>query len=202
MRNANRLQRPSKPWGWPSNVSHAHEEPTGPYAVVAEFDSAEALLEAAEKTREAGWTKIDAYSPFPVHGLSEAIGFHCNKVPFLIFCFGIVGTFTGFTLQWYTGTIDYTMSVGGKPFNSLPSFVPISFECTVLFAAFTAAISMFALNGLPKPYHSIFNAPGFERASQDRFFLAIESTGSDFEVGKAKEFLSTLAPLNVAEVAH
>ena len=183
-------------------MSHHAPEPTGPYAVVAEFDSADVLVDAAEKTRLAGFKKLDAYSPFPIHGLSEAIGFHDKKVPFFIFCGGVLGAFTGFTLQWYTATIDYPMNVGGKPFNSLPSFVPITFECTVLFSAFTAAISMFAFNGLPKPYHSIFNTPGFERASQDRFFLAIESTGDHFDAEAAKKFLLTLSPINVSECEH
>ena len=183
-------------------MSHGPQEPTGPYAVVAEFATPEELIHAAETAREAGYKKMDAYSPFPVHGLSEAIGFHCSKVPFMMFCGGILGTFTGFTLEWYTATIDYPMNVGGKPFNSLPSFVPIMFECTILFAAFTGAIGMFLLNGLPRPYHSIFNAKGFERASQDRFFLALESTGDDCDVPGATAFLKTLTPISVSEVEH
>ncbi len=189
-------------WGRENKVSHESNEPVGPYAVVAEFGTPEELISAAEASREAGYRKMDAYSPFPVHGLSEAIGFHCNKVPFAMFFGGIIGTFTGFTLQWYTATIDYPMNVGGKPFNSLPAFVPITFECTVLFAAFTGAIGMFAMNGLPRPYHSIFNAKGFERASQDRFFLALESTGKGFDIGAATNFLNTLRPISVSEVEH
>lgn len=181
---------------------HDWSDPIGTYAVVAEFDTPEACIHAAESAREAGYSKLDAYSPFPVHGMSEAIGFHCNKVPFFIFTGGMIGSLTGFTLQWYTATIDYPLSIGGKPFNSLPSFMPITFECTILFSAFTAVFGMLALNKLPKPYHSIFNTPNFARASQDRFFLAIEHDDPNFNPTEIMEFLKRFKPLNVSEVQH
>jgi hypothetical protein len=182
-------------------MSHGHEEPVGPYAMVAEFESADALLAAADATREAGYKDVDAYTPFPVHGLSEAIGFHDVRVPWMILMGGLIGATTGYTLQWYTSVIDYPLNVGGKPLNSLPSFVPITFECTILFSAITAVFGMLAVNRLPKPYHSIFNTPGFERASQDRFFLAIESTDHHYEADTVRQFLENLKPLAVNEVA-
>jgi hypothetical protein len=172
----------------------------GPYALVAEFDSADTLLAAAEQARLTGYRKMDAYTPFPVHGLSEAIGFKDVKVPFSVFIGGLCGVTFGFSLLWYTATVDYPLDVGGKPFNSLPSFVPISFECTVLFSALTAVFGMLAYNRLPKPYHPIFNTPGFERASQDRFFLAIEAADPNYDSSKTREFLDSLHPLSVAEV--
>lgn len=182
-------------------MSHGHEEPVNPiYAMVAEFDSAEALLAAAEKTKEAGYKAVDAYTPFPVHGLSEAIGFHDVRVPWMIFMGGLLGATTGYTLQWYTAVVDYPLNVGGKPLNSLPSFIPITFECTILFSALTAVFGMLALNRLPKPYHSIFNTPGFERASQDRFFLAIETSDHLYESEQVQRFLSELNALKVSEV--
>lgn len=182
-------------------MSHAPVEENKVYGLVAEFDTPESLIEAAEKARIEGYKKMDAYTPFPVHGLSEAIGFHDVRMPWLIFAGGLLGGTTGYTLQWYTLIVDYTMNVGGKPLNSIPSFVPITFECTILFAALTAVFGMIALNRLPQPYHSIFNAPGFDRASQDRFFLAIESVDKKYDAEGTREFLSGLSPLSVNEVA-
>lgn len=172
----------------------------GTYALVAEFASAEELLAAAEKVSQEGYRETDAYTPFPVHGLSDALRFHDVKVPWLIICGGLCGGFFGYTLQWYTATIDYPLDVGGKPFNSLPSFFPVTFECTILFSALTAFFSIWALNGLPKPYHSIFNTPGFERASKDRFFLAIEKKDPKFDPEATREFLEGLGAVAVSEV--
>ncbi len=184
-------------------MSHSNNaDPTGTYAIVAEFTSAEALLTAAEQTADAGYREIDAYTPFPVHGLSDALRFHDIKVPWLIFTGGLCGAFFGFTLQWYTAAVDYPLSVGGKPFNSLPSFFPVTFECTILFSALTAFVCMFGLNGLPKPYHSIFNTPGFQRASIDRFFLAIEVKDPKFDEKETKAFLEGLGAVAVSEVEH
>jgi hypothetical protein len=170
------------------------------YGIVAEFDTPEKLMEAAEQARHAGYRKMDAYTPFPVHGLSEAIGFHDVRMPWMIFAGGLLGAFIGYTLQWYTLSVDYPLNVGGKPLNSIPSFVPITFECTILFSALTAVFGMLALNRLPKPYHSIFNAPGFERASQDRFFLCIEAIDKQYNAAAIRDFLSRLNPLSVNEV--
>ncbi len=181
-------------------MSYGDTGNVGTYALVAEFLSAEDLLAAAERVSEEGYRAIDAYTPFPVHGLSDALRFHCVKVPYFIICAGLCGAFFGFTLQWYTATIDYPLNVGGKPFNSLPSFFPVTFESTILFSAITALISVFALSGLPRPYHSIFNTPGFKRASKDRFFLAIETKDPKFELISTREFLASLGPVAVSEV--
>lgn len=183
-------------------MSHGHGEvvEVGPYAMVAEFENEYQLLEAAEAAKEAGYSKMDAYSPFPIHGLSEAIGFRDKKVPWIVFAGGLVGAFVGYSLQYYVSVFDNSFNVGGKPLNSLPAFVPITFECTILFASLGAFVGMLALNGLPKPYHSIFNTPGFERASQDRFFLAIETSDTSYESSKVRSFLQSFNPVAVSEV--
>jgi hypothetical protein len=182
-------------------MSHAHavEMPTT-YAMVAEFDSPEKLVEAAEAARRAGFRKMDAYSPFPIHGLSDAIGFRDVKVPWLVFMGGLFGAAFGYGLQYYVHVFDYPMNVGGKPLNSLPSMIPITYECTILVAGLTAFFSMIALNRLPQPYHPIFNTPRFERATQDRFFLAIEATDPQYDADRVRAFLNEHAPLTVSEV--
>ena len=172
----------------------------GPYALVAEFDSPEALVDAAEAALERGYRKMDGYSPFPVHGLSEAIGFSDKKVPWTVFLCGLCGTFLGFSLEWYTSVIDYPLDVGGKPLNALPAFIPVAYESTILLASFGAFFGMLAYNGLPKPYHSIFNTPNFEKASQDRFFLAIEVADPLYDEKETLEFLESRNPLNISEV--
>lgn len=174
-------------------------EAVGTYALVAEFDTPEKLMDAAENARLAGYRKMDAYSPFPVHGLSDAIGFKSVAVPYIVFVGGICGTFFGFTLEWWTSVIDYPLNVGGKPFDSLPAFIPIAYEATILWAALSAFFGMWALNGLPRPYHSIFNTPGFERASQDRFFLAIEAEDRLYDTEATRSFLMDQKPLSVNE---
>lgn len=170
------------------------------YGIIAEFESAEELLHAAKRAREAGYTQMDAYSPFPVHGLSEAIGFEDHKVPWTVFLAGVAGAIAGFSLQYYISVVDYPLNVGGRPFLSWPSFIPVTFETTVLFAAFGAFIGMLAFNGLPQPYHPVFNAPRFERASQDRFFLCIEAKDPLFDRTKTRQFLENLGARLVSEV--
>lgn len=187
-----------------SAVAHNHGQEsayeTGLYAVVAEFDTPDKLLAAAERARFAGFKRMDAYSPFPIHGLSEAIGFRDVKVPYLVFAGGLVGAMAGYWLQFYAHVLDYPMNVGGKPLQSLPSMIPVAYECTILFAGLTAFFSMIAINRLPRPYHSIFNTPGFVRATQDRFFLAIEATDPQFDLARTKVFLSELGSISVSEV--
>ncbi len=169
------------------------------HAVVVEFETPEQLLKAANQAREAGFTKLEAYSPFPIHGLSEAIGFHDEKVPWIVAIGGLTGALAGMALQIYVSVIDYPMNVGGKPLLSLPAFIPVTFECTILFASFGAVFGMMALNGLPRPHHPIFDTPNFERASQDRFFLAVEA--EDPKYSEAQAFLGGLTTATVAEVA-
>ena len=171
------------------------------YGLLAEFDGPEKLIEAAEKVREAGYKRTDAYSPFPVHGLAEAIGLHKSRVAMIVLIGGICGCLGGFFMQWFTATHAYPFMIGGKPLNSWPAFVPITFEMTVLCSAFGAVFGMLALNGLPQPYHPLFNVKSFaEHASRDRFFIAIESVDPKFNLDDTRKFLETLNPKEVIEV--
>lgn len=170
------------------------------YAVVAEFRDEHELIRAAEKAREAGYTRLEAYTPFPVHGVSEAIGFEDNRLKWMIFFGGVFGAISGVLLQWWVSAVAYPHNVGGRPYFSWPNFIPITFECMVLFAALTAVFGMFALNGLPKPYHPIFNTPKFDRASQDLFFLAIEARDPMFDAAAAAKCLKDAGADNVSEV--
>ena len=170
------------------------------YGLVAEFDSPEKLVSAAALARATGYRRMDAFSPFPVDGLFEALGKRRTILPLLVLIAGAFGCATGFLMQWYAAAIDYPINVGGRPLNSWPSFVPITFELTVLFAALTALIGMLALNRLPQPYHAIFSTPGFERASVDRFFLCIEAEDLRFDRNRTAEFLAGLGAGKVSEV--
>jgi len=183
-----------------SYAGYGAGDPTGTYATVAEFDTPEALIEAAEAARVAGFKKMDAYSPFPIHGLSEAIGFKSHAVPFAVFAGGLTGSLVGYSLQFYVHVLDYPLNVGGKPLVSLPAMIPIAYECTILFAGLTAFFGMLAFNRLPKLYHSIFNTPGFDRATNDRFFLAIEAKDPNWEEVRTRSFLEGLGALRVSEV--
>jgi len=172
----------------------------GTYGVLAEFDSPAALLEAAERVRESGYTRTDAFTPFPVHGLDEAIGFKENKVAKIILGGGITGLLGGFGLQYYCQVISYPINIGGRPYYSWVAWIPPMFETTILIAALSAVVGMLALNGLPKPYHPVFNAPRFAFASQDRFFLVIEAEDPKFELEKTRAFLADLKPRDVVVV--
>ncbi len=183
-------------------MSYGASTMEGAYALVAEFDSPEAIMDAAEAARLAGYKKMDAYTPFPVHGLSEAIGFSDKKVPWTVFVCGLFGCFLGYSMEWYTSTIDYPLNVGGRPFNSLPAFIPVAYESTILCASFGAFLGMLLYNGLPRPYHSINNTPRFERCSQDRFFLAIETVDPKYDREGTWEFLEAQKPLQISEVEH
>lgn len=181
-----------------------HYENTGPkvYGMVAEYDDPDNLVQAAKSAYKEGYRQLDAYSPFAIHGLAESIGFNKTAVPFLTLVMGLTGAATGFLLQAFGMAVHYQYDIGGRQFFSWPAFIPITFECMVLFGAFTCGLSMLALNGLPMPYHPIFNAKNFERASSDRFFLCIESADPKFDEHKTKNFLEKLVPkpLQVSEV--
>ena len=163
-----------------------HSDAPELYGLLAEFDSPKALLSAAERVRDAGYVKTDAFSPFPIHGLDDAIGFKENKVAPIILCGGITGLLGGFGLQYYCQVIAYPMNIAGRPEYSWVAWIPPTFEMTILFSALSAVFGMLALNGLPQPYHPVFNAPRFSRASQDGFFLVIEAADAKFEGDKTR----------------
>lgn len=170
------------------------------YGLIAEFNDPNDLLRAAKAVRAAGYRKIDAYSPFPIHGLAEELHFDDWRLPWGIFLAGIIGAATGLGLQYYTSVIDYPWNVGGKPNFSWPQFIPIIFELTILVASLFAVFGMIVLNGLPRLHHPIFNAPRFERASQDLFFLCVEAADGLFDREGTEEFLRNLGPQRVSEV--
>jgi hypothetical protein len=170
------------------------------HGLLAEFDAPEDLVAAAERAYTDGYRRLDAYSPFPVHGLAEATGFHTNRLPLLVLIGGIVGAGAGFLSQYWAAVIDYPLNVGGRPLNSWPAFIPITFEVTILVAALTAVLGMLALNGLPQPYHPVFNAPRFELATRDRFFLCIEATDPRFDLDATRKFLEDVGAREVTEV--
>lgn len=181
----------------------SHAPATNPlYGVIAEFESADDLLYAAKKAYSEGYRKMDAYTPFPVHGLAEAMGPDDNRIKWMIGFGGAAGVAAGVALEWWVSTQAYPHNVGGKPLWSWPLFVPPAYECMILFASLTAFFGMFALNGLPRPHHPIFGAKRFEYASQDRFFLCIEAEDPKFDVKKTSDFLQSLQPAEVSEVVN
>jgi hypothetical protein len=172
------------------------------YGLMAEFDNPTDAVAAARRVYEEGYRKIDAFSPYPVEELSEAVGAHKTYMPHIVLAGGILGGSLGYLMQFYLLTVSYPLNVGGKPFHSWPAFIPITFECTVLGAALFAVFGMFALNGLPEPYHPVFNVPDFGLASRDRFFVLVESTDPKFDRERTAEFLRTLGPREVSDVEH
>ncbi len=178
-----------------------HKIDTPCFGVLAEFPDGASLLEAIEKTRAAGYEKLEAYTPLPMHDVWHALG-HKSRLPELVLCGGIVGALVGFGMQYFASVVHYPLNVGGRPLNSWPSFIIITFELTILFAAATAVLGMLALNGLPRPHHPLFEIDEFEQASADRFFLLILAHDPLFELGNATAFLSELAPLSLSEVPN
>lgn len=174
--------------------------PTTAHGVMAEFDSPEKLLAAARTAFESGYRHMDAYTPIPVDGLTEALGHEQTKLQRIVFVSGLLGCAAGYLMCLYLMKYDYPLNIGGRPLNSWPAYVPVTFEVTILFAALAAVIGMLALNGLPRPHHPVFNVEEFERASRDRFFLCLEASDPKFEVATAREFFTRLQPLSVAEV--
>lgn len=173
---------------------------TPSYGLLAEFDSPTALVKAAETTRDAGYKKIDAYSPLPIEGLAEAIGFHHDMVPLVTLIGAIIGGTTGYLMQYWINVINYPLNIGGKPFHSWPSFIIVTFEMTILFGGISAVFGMLALNGLPMPYHPVFNVARFAMASKDRFFLIVFSSDKKYDDVKTREFLEGLGPKTLTEV--
>ena len=191
------------------------------YGMIAEFSEPDQIVVAAERARAEGYRRMDAYTPFPVHGLDEALDFHDWRVPWMIFLAGLTGCAFGYGLQFFTATptlegfikkfipitwdvglrnIPYAMNVGGRPFHSWPSFIPVAYECTILFAGVTAVFGTLALCGFPKPYHPIFNAKNFNRATVDKYFLCIEATDPKFDLEDTAIFMKSLGADSVSEV--
>jgi hypothetical protein len=179
-------------------------KPTRPaiYGLMAEFTTPEELLAAARRAREGGFRHLDAYTPFPVEGLAEVLDCHHTRLPLVVLIGGIIGALAGYLLQYYTSVIDYPINVGGRPLNSWPAFLPVTFETTILVAALAAVLGMLALNGLPMPYHPVFNVPRFALATRDRFFLCVEATDPNFDRDGTRRFLERSQPRQVSEVEH
>lgn len=170
------------------------------YGLLAEFDTTTEIVEAAEKVRDAGYTKTDAFSPFPIHEMDEALGIKRTILPYLVFGGGVAGLLLGFALQIGTHVFEYPIIVGGRPHLSIPAMIPPAYELTILIAAFTAVLGMLLLNGLPKPYHPVFNVPRFNLVTREKFFLLIESKDPNFEYEETKAFMETLNPQEVFDV--
>jgi len=176
-----------------------HEE-QGIYGVMAEFDDPSAVVAAARQTHAAGYRRVNAYSPYPIEELWEAIGFHKNMVPRVVLICGFLGCIGGFALQIWTNAMAYPLNVGGRPLVSWPAMIPVAFECTILLASFGAFLGNIIMNGLPQPYHPVFNVPGFKRASVDRFFLCIEAGDPKFDQAGTRAFLESLGAREVTDV--
>lgn len=185
----------------PPEPSHGRRRGTPAlYGIMAEFDNPTALVGAARRSYEAGYRRINGYSPYPIEELDEAIGFTRTSLPLIVLIGGILGGLGGFFMQYWIAVINYPLNVGGKPLNSWPAFIPITFECTVLAAALAAVLGMLVLNKLPQPYHPVFNAPNFALATRDRFFLVIEANDPKFTHGEAMRFMKTLGARDVSDV--
>jgi hypothetical protein len=176
---------------------HAHRC----FGALAEYTSGAALLAAIDTAKSAGFTRMEAYTPLPMHEVSHALG-HENDLPKYVLAGGIVGALTGFGLQYYASVVHYPINVGGRPLNSWPSFIPVTFELTILFASLTAVLGMLALNGLPRPHHPVFSVPGFELASRDRFFLLVLHYDPRFDADRALATLRETGAVTVQEVPH
>jgi hypothetical protein len=174
---------------------------SGLYGVIAEFEDPNALIAATQRAHQAGYRRMDAYSPYPIEELHEALGARHTRLPLIVLIGGICGCIGGYALQYWAATMAYPLNVGGKPFHSWPAFIPITFECTILAAALAAVFGMLALNGLPMPYHPVFNVERFtEHASQDGFFLAIEARDPKFDHARTLEFLQSIGAREINDV--
>jgi hypothetical protein len=172
------------------------------YGLLAEFTEPEVLLDGARRAYTEGYRKLDAYSPYPIEDLAEAIGFTHNRMPTIVLIGGICGALLALTMQWFSAVIHYPLNVGGRPLFSWPAFVPITFELTILLGAFSAVIGMLGLNGLPMPYHPLFHVPNFAMASRNRFFLCIQADDPKFDLAETQRFLESLGAKKVCEVPH
>jgi hypothetical protein len=173
----------------------------GIYGLMAEFDEPTLLVAATHRAHEEGYRCMDAYSPYPIEELHEALGAHHTRLPLIVLIGGLIGCLGGYLLQYWVSAVAYPVNVGGKPFHSWPAFVPVTFECTILAASLSAVLGMLALNGLPMPYHPVFNVPRFALASRNRFFLCIEARDPKFDLDGTRRFMEALKPREVSTVA-
>ena len=170
------------------------------YGLIAEYETPQALVEAAEHARSAGYRRMDGYTPYPIEELHEALHFHDIRLPMIVLIGGMIGGLAGYALQYWVSAIAYPVNVGGRPFHSWPAFIPVTFECTILAASLAAVLGMLALNGLPQPYHPVFAVPRFAFASRDRFFLLIEAKDALFDSEKTRTFLASTGAREVVLV--
>lgn len=172
------------------------------YGLLAEFETPKQLVRAAGRAHKEGYHRMDAYTPYPVEGLAEELGFRHPRVPLITLCGGILGCLGGFFMQYWVAAVEYPLNVGGRPFNSWPAFIPVTFELTILGAALAAVLGMLGMNGLPMPYHPLFHVPRFALATRDRFFLCVEATDPKFDRQATRRFLESLGAREVYEVPH
>jgi hypothetical protein len=170
------------------------------YGLMAEFDDPDAILSAAERAHKEGYRKMDAYTPFPIEELTEALGHHNRRLPWIVLAGAMLGGLAGYAIQYFATVLYYPINIGGRPLHSWPAFIPVTFELTILGGAVAAVVGMLALNGLPMPYHPVFNAPRFEYASRDKFFLCIEAADPRFSLMDTRTFLKSLGASEVTEV--
>jgi hypothetical protein len=172
----------------------------GMYGLIAEFDHPDDVLRATRDAYARGYRMMEAYTPFPIEGLAEALGFHRNRMAAIVFLGGLAGGIGGYFMQWYSAVVSFPIDVGGRPFHSWPSFIPITFEMTVLGAALAAVFGMLGLNGLPRPHHPVFNVSSFALATRNRFFLCLQSRDALFDPATARQFLEEQHPRSISEV--
>jgi hypothetical protein len=180
-----------------------HQEiSTAPFGLMAEFPTATALVDAARRARESGYTKVDAYAPYPIAELVDALKLPRNRVPLVVLIGGLLGLAAGYSLEYWASAITYPLNIGGRPLHSMPAFIVPAYETTILFASLAAVVGMIALNGLPMPYHPVFNVPSFAaRATSEGFFLTIEATDPKFDPHGTRQFLDGLHPVGVSDIA-
>jgi hypothetical protein len=172
------------------------------FGLMSEFDNPTDLVHAAKAAFAAGYRKMDTYTPYPLEEAAEAIGSHHNRVPLVTLVGAMLGMIGGYSLQYWVSAVNYPINAGGKPFHSWPAFIPVTFECAILGASLAAVFGMLALNGLPQPYHPVFNVPSFTSASRDKFFLCIESQDPRFSPGDTRKFLESCRPNEISEVPY
>ncbi|HZS44386.1 MAG TPA: DUF3341 domain-containing protein [Blastocatellia bacterium] len=170
------------------------------YGIMAEYENPTDLVEAAQRAYKEGYRRMDAYTPFPVEGLAESIGFKKNHMPLIVLMGGIIGLISGYGLAYWVSVIAYPLNIGGRPLHSWPAFIPVTFEMTILLAALFAVLGLLAINGLPQPYHPVFNVPRFALASKDRFFLLIEARDPKFDIDATRRFMERSQPREISVV--